>query len=267
MKTSNPEVIETKKRQGFRVYELEGLEEKVIARKGGPSYQQVKNSPSYQDLRKNQREFGVASMMAKEVRQSLPVLLSEICESYTSGKLTARFRKLAQKVKGVIGSRPLLVSEQGQVLKGFEFNSRYPFRKVFQATFLLKPSSTRGHFIFHFPSYVPELKINSPKGSTHYKLFSHLIALSDFECEAPGNQYKAVDPESLGRSTTLKIDMQPLCRIPLDPMTTHISISNGKEISRKSGLILLMGIQFYRYESARYDKVKNGNAMQIYEVF
>lgn len=267
MKTTNPEVIESKKSQGFRVYRLKGLEENIIARKGGPSYQQVKNSPSYQELRKNQREFGVASMMAKEVRQSLPAILNEICESYVSGKLTARFRKLAQKVKGDIGSRPLLVSSNGKVLKGFEFNSRYPFRKVFQANFLLKPSSTRGHFIFHFPSYVPELKINSPKGSTHYKLFSHLIAISDFECQDPDYQYKAMDPENLGRSSTLKIDMQPLCRIPLEPLTTYISIASGKDISRNSGLILLVGIQFYRYQSARYHKIKDGNAMQIYDVF
>lgn len=267
MKTTNLEIIENKKGQGFRVYQLKGIEEKVIARKGGPSYQQVKNSSSYQELRKNQREFGIASMMAKEVRQSLPPLLKEICESYTSGKLTARFRKLAQKVKGDTGSRPLLISEHGKILKGFEFNSRYPFRKIFKANILLKPSSTRGHFIFHFPSYVPELKINSPKGSTHYKLFSHLVAISDFECRGPESQYKALDPENLGRSTTLRIDMQPLCRIPLEPRTTHISISNGKEIYRHSGLILLMGIQFYRYHSARYHKIKDGNAMQIYEVF
>ncbi len=240
---------------------------KSLLEKGDLTYSQIKNSPSYQGLRKNQREFGVASMMAKEVRRSLPSLFNEICESYASGKLTARFRKLAQKMKGDIGSRPLLISQHGKVLKGFEFNSKHPFKRVFKANFLLRPSSTRGQFIFHFPSYIPELKIKAPEGSTHYKLFSHLIAISDFQCQESGGKYKAVDPENLGKSSSLKIDMQPLCRIPLEPMTTHIGISNGKDISSNSGLILLMGIQFYRYQTTRYHKIKDGNSMQIYEVF
>ncbi len=36
MKTTNLETIESKKREGYRVYELKGIDEKVIARKGGP---------------------------------------------------------------------------------------------------------------------------------------------------------------------------------------------------------------------------------------
>ncbi len=63
------------------------------------------------------------------------------------------------------------------------------------------------------------------------------------------------------------MDTQPLCRIPLEPFTTQIAISNGKDIPVESGLILLMGIQFYRYQGTRYHKIQEGNALQIYEVY
>ena len=36
-----------------------------MARKGGPTADAVKNKSSYKELRNNQKEFGVASMMAK----------------------------------------------------------------------------------------------------------------------------------------------------------------------------------------------------------
>ncbi|MCZ6693510.1 MAG: hypothetical protein O6939_06365 [Bacteroidetes bacterium] len=267
MKTKDSQVAESKKKEGYRVYKLNGVEGQVVARKGGPTKSQIAKSSSYHSLRQNQKEFGVASMMAKMLRKSLPPVLSGICESYVSGKLTATFRKLAQKEKGKTGTRPLLLSKHGRLLKGFEFNSSYPFKKIFRAKFLLKQGSSRGHFIFHFPSYVPEKQLIFPQGSTHYKLVGHLIAISDFECSAQEKGYLAKAPEFNGKFTTLNSPMRLICRFPLEPATEQLSLSNGKDLSSEAGLLLIMGVHFYRYEKNKYHDLKVGNSMQIYEVF
>jgi len=266
MKSSDVDLIQSKKEEGFRVYKLKDIQDNIIAKKGGPTKKQIQKSPAYQPLRNNQREFGIASAQAKVVRHSLPDHLAKIGESYVSARLTALFRKIIQKGTGEVGRRPLLTSQYGKLLKGFEFNSNYPFKKVFKAKFLLKPSSNQGHFIFHFPSYVPQEKIVAPPGATHFKFFAHLVALSDFDCNNPTQQYRPLSVQHHTNHATLKMSMRPLCRFSMEPSTTHISINNGIEIS-SSALILIVGIQFFKYQDAQYEEMKTGNSMQIFETF
>ena len=45
--------------KGYRAYEIKGLDHTIIARKGGPTAHQIKFNKSYQELRNNQKEFGV----------------------------------------------------------------------------------------------------------------------------------------------------------------------------------------------------------------
>jgi len=266
MKSSDLDLIQSKKAEGFRVYKLKEIQGNIIAKKGGPTKKQIQKSPAYQPLRNNQREFGMSSVLAKAVRHSLPDHLGNIGESYVSAKLTALFRKIIQMGSGEVGKRPLMASQHGKILKGFEFNSKFPFKKIFKAKFLLKPSSNRGHFIFHFPSYVPQDKIVAPQGATHFKFFSHLVALSDFDCNNKAQEYRPLNPEQHTKHATLKMSMRPLCRFAIEPATTHISINNGFEISN-SALVLIVGVQFYKYHDTRYEEIKIGNSMQIYEIF
>src|SRR5690606_12825908 len=110
------------KLSGWRVYKIRGVEKTIIARKGGPSAAQIKLSPKYEKVRKYQQEFGAASILSKMVRKSLPPTLLANCESYVSGKLTARFRLLAENADGETGKRPIALSKNGYLLQGFEFN-------------------------------------------------------------------------------------------------------------------------------------------------
>ena len=128
-----PKEVEVPK--GYRKYKIKGVNHPIIARKGGPTAKQVKTKPSYKELRNNQKEFGVASQMAKTLRQSLSEGLSEICETYISGKLTAQFRNLAKMEKGKTGTRPLFLSKHGHKLNGFEFNTSAPYEKIFGAKY------------------------------------------------------------------------------------------------------------------------------------
>ena len=99
------------------------MDQPIVARKGGPSADQVKNKSTYKELRNNQKEFGVASMMAKVLRNSLSEGLTEICETYVSGRLTAQFRNIAKYEEGPTGTRPMYLTKHGHNLSGFEFNT------------------------------------------------------------------------------------------------------------------------------------------------
>jgi len=115
--------------KGYRKYKLKGIDRDIIAKKGGPTAKQIKTKASYKELRNNQKEFGVASMMAKTLRQSLSTGMSEICETYVSGKLTAQFRNLAKMEEGQTGTRPLFLSKHGHYSMGLNSTQRHHMKK------------------------------------------------------------------------------------------------------------------------------------------
>ena len=203
--------------KGYRAYKIKGVDETIIARKGGPSAKQIKTSKNYQQLRNNQKEFAVASMMSKVLRQSLTGNMSEICESYVSGKLTAEFRNLAKLEEGKTGTRPMYISKHGHKLNGFEFNSDAPYRKIFGAKYFVKPSGNGG-VILRFPAFVPEKAFSKrPEDATNFKINGRLVAISDFAFDAKRKAYVPKNEEVHGTYGSYESPMLPLLKI-LNPL-------------------------------------------------
>lgn len=257
--------IEVEVPKGYRKYSLKGVNHPIIARKGGPTAKQIKTKASYKELRNNQKEFGVASQMAKTLRQSLSTGMSEICETYISGKLTAKFRNLAKMEEGKTGTRPLFLSKHGHLLNGFEFNSSAPYEKVFGAKYFIKPGSQRGQVILHFPSFIPSKTFMFPKDATNFKITARLIALSDYQYDSSSQGYLPLNKDLHGKFGTYESSMLPLLKIQTEPMTGMVSIDN-RIIPEGTGLFLVMAVSFYRYENGKFDHLNKGSGMQIQKV-
>ena len=265
MKEPQPGPPEFQLPKGYRKYKIKGVDKEIIAKKGGPTASQIKSKASYKELRNNQKEFGVASMMAKTLRQSLSSGMSEICETYVSGKLTAQFRNLAKMEEGQTGTRSLFLSKHGHLLNGFEFNSQAPYEKIFGAKYYVKPGSKRGQVILHFPAFVPEKTFKYPKGATNFKITARLIALSDYQFDQNSQGYLPVNKDLHGKFGTYESSMLPLLKIPTEPMTGMISIEN-RIIPEGTGLFLVMAISFYRYEDGKFMHLNKESGMQIQKV-
>jgi hypothetical protein len=252
--------------KGYRKYRIKGLDKDIIARKGGPTAKQVKTKASYKVLRDNQKEFGVASMMCKTFRESLTSDMSEICETYLSGRLTAEFRKLAKFESGKTGTRPIYLTKYGQQLSGFEFNSEAPYKEIFGAKYFVKQGSERGQVILHFPSFIPDHTFKAPQGATNFKINARLVALSDFCFDKEVKDYRAVNQDFHGKFASWQSTMLPILKIPTDPMTTQLSIL-PREIPGGTTLFLVMAVSFYHYENGRFTHLSKGSCMQIEQVY
>ncbi|NQZ76061.1 MAG: hypothetical protein HRT61_08115 [Ekhidna sp.] len=265
MDESRNKTIDIELPKGYRRYKLKGLDKEIIAKKGGPTARQIKTKASYKELRNNQKEFGVASMMAKTLRQSLSRGMSEICETYVSGKLTAQFRNLAKMEEGKTGTRPLFLSKHGHLLKGFEFNTKAPYEEVFGAKYFVKPGSQRGQVILHFPAFIPEKTFKSPKGATNFKITARLIALSDYQFDQQEEGYVPLNKELHGKFGTYESSMLPLLKIPTEPMTGMVSVDN-RIIPQGAGLFLVMAISFYKLDNGKFEHLSKESGMQIQKV-
>lgn len=261
--TSTPLALEVPK--GYRKYKIKGVNKEIIAKKGGPTAAQIKSKASYKELRKNQKEFGIASMMAKTLRQSLSSGMSEICETYVSGKLTAQFRNLAKMEEGETGTRPLFLSKHGHLLNGFDFNSNAPYEEIFGAKYFVKPGSQRGQVILHFPSFIPEKTFRAPEEATNFKITTRLIALSDYQFDHTSESYEPLNKDLHGKFGTYESAMLPLLKIQTEPMTGMVSVDD-RIIPDGTGLFLIMALSFYKYSGGKFEHLCKASGMQIQRV-
>ncbi len=261
----NQEAINNPK--NFRVYRIAGVDRPIIARKGGPSASDIKTKSSYEELRNNQKEFGIASMMAKTMRNTMTGDLDDICETYSSGKLTARFRNLAKNTDGPTGTRPLIPSKFGHQVEGFEFNPDSPFGNTFYPKYFVHPGQGRGHVILHFPGFIPVKSIAFPEEASHFKLTAKLVCISDFYFDSEDGSYRPSNPDHHGVTDSFESTMFPALKIPIQPITAQLSITGSKPLPEKVGVFLLMGVKFYRYQDSRYTFLKKGSSCKILKAF
>jgi hypothetical protein len=250
----------------LRVYKISGVDKTIIARKGGPSSEEVKNGANYADLRKNQQEFAAASNLAKTLRHSLPKKMAKICEPYVSGKLTAEFRNLAKLSDGTKGKRPILLSENGQSLEGFDFNSNAPFKKIFPTNVMVMSGSNYGQLILHIPAFIPKEDLNAPDQATHYQLFSHLLLLSDFTYKQDAKEYNPCAPEVHARKNTMENPIHPIINYPEESTTQQLSVYDGEALPKDTRLLLILGVKFYKYDKLKYLDLPSNSSMQIIKV-
>jgi hypothetical protein len=261
-----PESATTTLPKEYRSYKIKGVDHVITAKKGGPTSADVKTKKSYKALRNNQKEFGVASNLAKVLRQSFTGCMSDICESYASGKLTAQFRSLAKMEEGNTGTRPMVVSKHGHHLNGFEFNSKAPYKKIFGARYYVKSGSRKGQVILHFPAFVPQSVFDYPEEATNFKINARLIALSDYSYDAKRGEYLPIAEEVHGIYGSYESNMLPLLKIPTEPMTGQVSIP-VQHIEDGVGIFLVMAVSFFKYEKGRFKHLAKNSGMQIHEVY
>lgn len=253
--------------KGYRVYRLKGVDQLIVARKGGPSAHDVKNNESYKELRNNQKEFGIASALSKTLRDTLPQELADISEKYASGKLTAQFRNLAKMEEGQTGTRSFVLSEHGKMLQGFNFNSEHPFPEEFSSKFFIKQGSHRGHAILHFPEFIPAKTLNAPEETTNFKISGHIVALSDYYYDEAIGAYFPSNPDIHGKWGSFDSQMLPLLKIPMQPFTEQVTANQWKPVPLKAGVFLLLSVRFFKYENSQFRQLSKSSYMQIMKVF
>ena len=250
---------------GYRSYQIKGVDKTIVARKGGPSAEQIKNAEAYAEVRNHQKEFGIASMMAKTLRSSLSSDMSDICETYVSGKLTAQFRNLAKLEEGKTGTRPLVVSKHGHLLDGFEFNPERPYENVFGAKYFVRSGSQKGSVILHFPAFVPAKTFQYPEGATNFKINARLVSLSDYVYSEDEKKYVPSCEDDHGKFGSYESSMLPILKMPIEPITTQILVSR-KPLAEKTGVFLIMAIRFFRYQEGHFEHLHRESAMQIHKI-
>lgn len=234
---------------------------------GGPTGEQVKNSPSFVRTRENMSEFAACAMAGKSVRVGLSSLMRQMSDSQLTGRLTAIMKKInIEDGSEARGQRAVLISLQPQYLKGLDFNRNISFNGVFNAPFTLTSNLARNETVLNIPSFNPLNYINIPSGATHFRIINSISVVSDFVFNSSTNSYEAVEP-LLNESSTVEYSAYT----PIDVVTTTINLTaaltGSPTLTTDVSVLGCVGIEFYQQVGSNYYLFNAGNAMKIQDVF
>lgn len=120
----------TGKLEDLSLYKMHGVDDIIVRRKGGPTKQMIKNSDSCVRIRENNTEFSTCSAMGKDIRYFLQI--NTYSSDYSSsGKLNGLMMQMLKKdEKHDRGERGICISQNREMLNGFDFGKTNSFNNV-----------------------------------------------------------------------------------------------------------------------------------------
>lgn len=168
----------------------------IVRKPGGPSSAQVKESPKFERLRENQKEFGNCAKAGKLIRAPLNPYIKRFDHTCV-GRLTSLLTKIkALDHISVRGERSVLIGIQTPegkgLLKGFDFNKNALLKQILKkevkirnGDFFIEALSTR--YDLNRPSNATHVVFTGIFSNFNLQTFTHLIESAEyrFALDAP----------------------------------------------------------------------------------
>ena len=116
--------------ENLSAYTMRGSDKVILRKKGGPKTEQIKKSPQFENVRRNNSEWSGCTMAAKNIRNAI-FNIRHLADYNISGPLNG-IVKTAQKLEseGVWGERAIYFSKFKELFEGFNLNQKRLFDGV-----------------------------------------------------------------------------------------------------------------------------------------
>ncbi len=233
---------------------------------GGPTKEQIATGSNFRRTRENNKEFGGAAKAGKALRMGLSSVLQNMADSLLTSRLTSLFKMINNKSVGIRGRRPIALSQNKELLRGFELNGKNSFSTVFNAPFTISANADRNEITVTVPDFIPVNYINAPAGATGYRLLLACGLVSDYSYDQGTQGYEPDVPDQNGLGVVAASDISPLDNVSVDfdlTATFEVEEAFGSGVS----VVACLGIEFYQRVDAADYLFAQGSTMQVTEVF
>ncbi|EAQ48708.1 MULTISPECIES: hypothetical protein [Leeuwenhoekiella] len=178
---------------GITYYTLNG---KWVCRKAAPpTEERINTDPRYEEVRKNNKEFGGASSYAKAIRMGLLPYVHQFKDHSFNSRLTSRCLELVKAGRGVKGERSLNACNAPETLVGLELNKHNKLSD--RLRFQPKLDADAISVLVDFAGLKKEHLV-VPEHATHFDLLLIRYNLMPFTYDQKRQQYTSeLDPEAL----------------------------------------------------------------------
>jgi hypothetical protein len=173
-------------------YKMRGVDGIVLRQKGGPSKQQIKNSPVFELTRYNNEECKGRMQMVKQINLAMRGV-RHLYDYNCSGDMAAVCQKIIQTdTVNKWGARSIQLSKASFLLEGFTINTYQPFDTVVKHPLEITMDAAAGAAAVGLPHLLPGLHISNPKQQPLYRLVFVLGTVPDILFDFSEKRYKPV---------------------------------------------------------------------------
>lgn len=248
--------------RNFKIRGLDGIYAGLI---GGATRDQILTDPAFARTRENMSEFGGSAQMGKALRDAVPSLVRTHADTIFAGRLTAKFRSLADFGTGVRGQRDINLYNNPQVLQGLPLNPKQPLRTVGGFPFTLSINSGRNLCDINVLGFTPRDVLDVPVGATHFRVVLAIASVSTRQYNTSTKKYEPVNPQndSLGEvvySAYTSVDA------PVSSLAASAALPGSPVMTTDEALCTFVGIEFYQLVNATQYLFAQNNATDIVDV-
>jgi len=172
-------------------YKMHDSDKVILRMKSGPTKEQIKRSPSYDIVRRNNSEFGGRSTATGGIMFGLH-LQKPLADYKISGPLNALLKPIqVLDTEREFGKRSVCLSKQPHLLAGFQLNNQAPFDTIVRTPVVYALSREELSATIDIAELVPGINLMVHNGHPYYRLQAMLAIVPDVFFATP--KYKA-DP-------------------------------------------------------------------------
>lgn len=251
----------------IRHFKIKGNPGYFAGLKGGPTGDQVLTAPEFARTRENMSEFTACAMAGKAIRVGFASLMKQMSDSQLTGRLTGLMKKInLEDGSEARGQRAILISQQSQYLKGLDFNKNKSLVRTLSAGYVITPEVDRSGSNLTFEDFLPANKVNSPAGTTHFRLINALAVVSDFAYNSQSGNYEPVESINNEKGAIAYSDYLDI-KQPTGIITLDSAIVGLDNLGADSSVLNAVGIEFYQKVNNEYYLLNSGHSLQLVTVF
>jgi hypothetical protein len=174
---------------GLSAYKMDGIEEEILRKTGGPTKEQIKSDPCFALTRKNNKETAGRSRTSGLILEAVGGLRPVVDQS-CAGRLNALLKALqAGDTQSPLGQRHVQLSLSPALLEGFALRKLYPLEAVLRNPLTCTVDKAALSAEVQVPALLPGLNFISPQAPPLYRLVAALGVVPDLFYERVGDHY------------------------------------------------------------------------------
>jgi len=231
--------------QGVSFYTLKGSDKVIMRTKGGATKKQIANSPKFENTRKQNMEFGGCSKFGSKTRKAFGGL-HRIADYNVTPVLNGMGKSLMKlDTVSEIGRRNLKLTQNKEILEGFNFNRNYPFNTVVRISPQWELDRDKLHATVTIPRINTDIDLLNIQKLPFFRLIVAIGTVSDLAYNETKKEYKPLVPDLHGASnSTTGAWFKTQSIVPEQTLTVELNDSLVEELTDDVSVLLSMAIEF-----------------------
>jgi len=230
---------------GVSFYTRRGSDKVIMRTKGGATKDQIANSPKFEKLRKQQKEFSECARFGSLSRYAFGGLHRFADYNLTPVLVKTGSSLMKLDTESVIGKRNLKLSVYKQCMEGFNFNRDYPFNTVLRISPRWEIDRERLQAVVTFPRINTDIDLLNIQKLPFFRLIIAIGTISDVVYNTEIEAYEPVVYDLHGHSETLTGKWNSTQTIlPEQTMTVQMTEAEAALINENVTVLLSVAVEF-----------------------